>query len=292
MVERHRHVQRVSDHHDVRRPAVEHDAVQRRVGLDHPASRLRLEPGEQRLLRLGEPVHPRRQLTQWRRQVGGAEQERQADLLHPGRSALGTGADHDVALAEGEPLPPVAVLLVGAVAARHVPATARISSPMSTSSTRARPDHLGEREPARLVGRAVHLVAQVAADDRGLEDHPDALVEPVPVSGALLGRDDEGVHAEQPAELDVVPGLLADLADRGLLDRLVQLDAAAGQRPLRLAGLVPQREQHPVALVDDHGVRAQPGVVLGVVQHGTSSLAWSLPTALGMNGARVGYGQV
>jgi hypothetical protein len=83
----------------------------------------------------------------------------------------------------------------------------------------------------------------------------------------LLGRDHPGVDPEQGTELDVVPGLLAQLADGGLLDCLVQLDAASGQGPLRDRALVPQGEQDAVGLVDDHGVGGQVGVVVGEI-HG------------------------
>ena len=46
---------------------------------------------------------------------GVPEDQQRADHLHPGRAALGPGADHDVAVAEREAGPAGAVLVVGSV---------------------------------------------------------------------------------------------------------------------------------------------------------------------------------
>ena len=118
VVQGHRHVQGIARHHDVRRPRVPDHAVEGRVGLDHPATRLSLQTGEETRLRLAQPVDPGRQLSQRAGQGGRPVHQREADLLHPRRPALGPGADDDVAVTEGEPAPAVAVLVRGGVAAR------------------------------------------------------------------------------------------------------------------------------------------------------------------------------
>jgi hypothetical protein len=158
---------------------------------------------------------------------------------------------------------------------------------MSTSSTRGR-----SGTSASGIQRASSVLPSTSwrsSPPTIVEDHPDPSEPAASGNGSLLRRDHDRGHTDHPAELHVVAGLLAELPDRALLDALVQLDTTAGQRPQRLIGLVPQGEKHPVAVVDNQGVRRQPGLVLGVVQqrcgHGST-------LAGGMNAARVGYGQV
>src|SRR5258708_8318365 len=80
--------------------------------LDEATMGLGPEPGDHLLARRDDPVKPRRQRCERRWQLGGLEDEQGADHLHPGRAALGPGADNDIARPEGESFPPRAVLVV------------------------------------------------------------------------------------------------------------------------------------------------------------------------------------
>ena len=150
---------------------------------------------------------------------------------------------------------------------RHCRAARQSARAASTSGTRGSPATSASGDPARLVGRAVDLVRQLAGHDASLEDDPHGLERASAAVGALLGRTTKRVHAQQPDELDLVPGLLAHLADGRLGGRLVEVDAAAGQRPETLGLLVPQREKHPSLVVEEQGVGGEPGVVVAEV-HG------------------------
>ena len=101
---------------------------------------------------------------------------------------------------------------------------------------------------------------------------------------------------EQPAELDVVPGLLAHLAHRAP-------PRPSPPAPRRRPGRV-QRARRPrsrARAAPGRGRRRprrsrEPAVVVGVVQHGAQDrvahVRWPRRTPLGMNRAPVGYGQV
>ena len=78
-----------------------------------------------------------------------------------------------------------------------------------------------------------------AADDPGLErDGHDGRLEP-------------RVEPDDLARLDEEPGLLVRLADRRLVDGLVDLEEAAGLRPRALAGLDAAPDQDDLAGVGD-----------------------------------------
>ena len=110
------------------------------------------------------------------------------------------------------------------------------------------PRRLPEREPAACVGRAVDLVAQLAADDPHAVDDADRVHpagrHPDPSTTSVL---DVG----QPDDLALVAGFLGELAQDRDLGRLTELETASRQRP-DLSG--PDRrgdlaEQDPSALV-------------------------------------------
>ena len=137
----------------------------------------------------------------------------------------------------------------------------RAASAMSTISERGWPSSSASGTHGGVVGRAVDLGgAELAAGDRRLEDEP--LRPERAVEGPPLRR--EVVLGQQRARLDVVAGLLEDLADHAVEDGLVEVDPAAGQRPLGVAVplAVPPGEQHALLVVDHQDVRRQPGVVL------------------------------
>ena len=67
------------------------------------------------------------------------------------------------------------------------------------------------------------------------------------------------MDAEEPADRDVVPGLLEQLAHDARLRLFAGVEAAAGEGPPGLAALVPVRQQHPPVL-DHHAVAADPGI--------------------------------
>src|SRR3954468_3566151 len=74
------------------------------------------------------------------------------------------------------------------------------------------------------------------------------------------------VDADQPAELDVDLQLLARLADRGVLDRLAQIDEAAGERPqpsARVEG--PPQQPHVAPFVARDRARDRLWVVIRAV---------------------------
>ena len=98
-------------------------------------------------------------------------------------------------------------------------------------------------------------------------DHPPRQQRAVGGDQPALGRDQVGVLAEEPGQDDVISGLLEHFSHRRLLGGLAGFDAAAGHRPQRLGGFVPQGEQDPLLrswFVDDHGVGAGAGVEVGL----------------------------
>ena len=72
---------------------------------------LRGQVRRQLVPREDEPVDPRREPRQGRRQIRGLEDEQRADHLHPRGAALRPGADHDVAGSVREVEPAGAVLV-------------------------------------------------------------------------------------------------------------------------------------------------------------------------------------
>ena len=65
------------------------------------------------------------------------------------------------------------------------------------------------------------------------------------------GRLEPRVQADDLARLDEQPGLLQRLADRRLVDRLVDLEEAARLRPCAAAGLDAAAQQDDLAVVGD-----------------------------------------
>ena len=119
VVERHCGIERVPRHHDVRDAIVERDAVEGRVRLDESTVGLRVECGDDLVDRAGRPVEPRREVGDRRRQLGRAEHEQRADVLHPRRAVLRARTDDDVAVTELEPVPARTVLVRGRVPVRR-----------------------------------------------------------------------------------------------------------------------------------------------------------------------------
>jgi hypothetical protein len=111
VIERDRHVERVPRDDEVGRPCVDRNPIERRVRLDEPPVTLSRELRVDLVARRDQPVEPRRQRRERRRQVGRPEHQKRADHLHPRGAALRSSTDHDVAVPEREPKPPATVLV-------------------------------------------------------------------------------------------------------------------------------------------------------------------------------------
>ena len=134
------------------------------------------------------------------------------------------------------------------------PAPAGPSAPSGTVPSSTSPSGV----PGRVDRRAVDL------DDprfRGVGRHPPVVHDPQrvvvgPPAVAAHPRLVGGVHAGLLAHHRLEPGLLEDLADDGVPRVLAVVDAAAGQRPLLVAGDPGRQPRQQDALVaHDDGVR-------------------------------------
>ena len=99
------------------------------------------------------------------------------------------------------------------------------------------------------VGRAVDLVAQLAAD------HPHAIddADRVHPAAALRIGDDTVLDVGQPDDLALVAGFLRELAQDGLLGRLAELETAPGSvqiSPAATDGAIRHSRMRPLSSVD------------------------------------------
>jgi hypothetical protein len=120
VVHRQPHVARVPPDAEVRDRRIVGYPVERRVGLNEPAVRLGFQVREHVCAGASHQVDPRRERVQRQRELRFLQYEQGADHLRPRRPALRRGANDDVAGAELEAVPAVAV-----VHTRLVPAHGR-----------------------------------------------------------------------------------------------------------------------------------------------------------------------
>ena len=130
--------------------------------------------------------------------------------------------------------------------------------------------------PLAGVGRAVGLIAELAARDPDLVDDPDG-VESDRLPVVVDAVEQAVVDVEEAYDLTREPGLLAELAQHRRLRRLPEREPATGKQPRLLGDDARGRpaQQDPARVVRGDGVRrdADPAAVRAGIAHGASSAA-------------------